>query len=134
MSQNKINDQKPVESVQQPVEVSTPENKVETQNDVVKAEKQTEKQLKQQERVWLTINSTANDSSKVTVGVNGYAYRINRDEPALVPKAVVEVLKLASEDQAYTNRQENGQIKVGFKNVRRFSFTVEPMDAHPLPK
>ncbi|MBO6170641.1 MAG: hypothetical protein J6N67_00560 [Desulfovibrio sp.] len=96
---------------------------------VVKAEKATERQLKRQERVWLTINSTENDSTAVMVGVNGYAYRIKRDKPCLVPVAVVEALKLASYDVPKVERLPNGMERTTFKHVNRFAFSVEPEGA-----
>jgi len=137
MSQNqKINEPKkeetaPVNSAE-PVLEQAP--KKESTSDVVKAEARAAKQLKEQKRVWLTINSTENDSSKVMIGVNGHAYRINRDEPAFVPVAVVEALKLASQPKAMTETLPNGQIKVTYKDVRRFSFTVEDENAYPKPQ
>jgi len=137
MSQNqKINEPKKDEATpvnpQEPVLEQAP--KKETASDVVKAEARAAKQLKEQKRVWLTINSTENDSSKVMIGVNGHAYRINRDVPAFVPVAVVEALKLASQPKATTETLPNGQIKVTYKDVRRFSFTVENADAYPQPQ
>lgn len=91
----------------------------------VREEKRAMHQLRQQEKVVLTINSQPNDSTPVMVSVNGYAYRINRDEPVLVPRAVAEMLKLAVMDVPQVVRQDNGQEKTVFRHVNRFSFSVE---------
>lgn len=83
-------------------------------------EKRAMHQLRQQEKVLLTINSTP-----VMVSVNGYAYRINRDEPVLVPRAVAEALKLAIIEVPQVKREANGQERTVFRHVNRFSFSVE---------
>jgi len=83
-------------------------------------------QLKEQEKVWLTINSSGNDSSAVTVGVNGCAFRILRDKRALVPVSVAKALSDAAYQKAVIKRLPNGQVQTEFKKVQRFSFTVEP--------
>ena len=74
-------------------------------------EKRAMHQLRQQEKVLLTINS--------------YAYRINRDEPVLVPRAVAEALKLAIMEVPQVKREANGQERTVFRHVNRFSFSVE---------
>ncbi|WP_297215346.1 hypothetical protein [uncultured Desulfovibrio sp.] len=91
----------------------------------VREEKRAMHQLRQQEKVLLTINSQPNDSTPVMVSVNGYAYRIKRDEPVLVPRAVAEMLKLAVMDVPQVVHQDNGQEKTVFRHVNRFSFSVE---------
>lgn len=88
-------------------------------------EKRAMHQLRQQEKVLLTINSEPNDSTPVMVSVNGYAYRINRDEPVLVPRAVAEALKLAIMEVPQVKRDPNGQERTVFRHVNRFSFSVE---------
>ena len=86
------------------------------------------RQLRGQKKIWLTINSTPDDSTAVMVGVNGYAYRIKRDRRALVPEAVGEVLKLSAMDVPVVERLPNGQNRTTFKHVNRFSFSVEPAE------
>lgn len=87
-------------------------------------EKRAVHQLRQQKKVLLTINSEPNDSTPVMVSVNGYAYRINRDEPVLVPRAVAEALKLAIMEVPQVKREANGQERTEFRHVNRFSFSV----------
>lgn len=87
------------------------------------------RQLRSQKKIWLTINSTPDDSTAVMVGVNGYAYRIKRDKRALVPEAVGEVLKLSAMDVPVVERLPNGQSRTTFKHVNRFSFSVSPAEA-----
>ena len=83
------------------------------------------RQLRTQDKVWLTINSSANDSTAVAVSVNGYAYRIKRDKRALVPRAVAEALKLASMDVPMVEKMPDGNQRTVFKHGNRFAFSVE---------
>ena len=59
------------------------------------------------------------------VSVNGYVYRINRDEPGLVPRAVAEALKLAIMEVPQVKREANGQERTVFRHVNRFSFSLD---------
>ncbi len=105
-------------------EVRIMQEKAEQQ--AAKEEEQARQQLRQQEKVLLTINSEAGDSTPVMVSVNGYASRIARDVPVLVPSAVAEALKLAVMDVPQVKREPNGQQTTMFRHVNRFSFTVGP--------
>lgn len=104
-------------------EVQVLQEKAEQQ--AAREEEQARQQLRQQENVLLTINSEAGDSTPVMVSVNGYAFRIARDTPVLVPRAVAEALKLAVMDVPQVIREGNGQDKTVFRHVNRFSFSIE---------
>ena len=103
---------------------ATPQEKNSGQNDIVMQERKVRAQLKKGRHIWLVIHSTPNDSSAVMISVNGYAYRIRRDEPACVPEAVVEILKLAKYRKATLIRDPNGQRRTEFRTVYRYSFSV----------
>lgn len=99
------------------------------QTAVARAEAAAARQIRGQERVWLTINSTESDSTAVMIGVNGYPFRILRDRPVLVPVSVVEALKLAAYDVPRVEKLAHGIVRTTFKHVNRFSFSVEPREA-----
>ena len=88
-------------------------------------ERQNRQTLAQQRKVRILIPSGHDEQGRcpVTVGVNGYAYLIERDKEVLVPEGVVNVLKLAKESTA-VRIEENGQIRVDFRESPRYPMQI----------
>lgn len=82
---------------------------------------------------FLIIQSGANenDTASVMIGINGYVYKIKRDEEVEVPESVINVLKDAVQQQPVQS-VVNGQMQTTFRPVKRYSFSVSdtPMQKH----
>lgn len=65
--------------------------------------------LRGQKKVKIIIPSTELEKDPVVVGLNGYVYRIKRDEPVEVPSSVLGVLMEAKITSYLQRKREDGE-------------------------
>ncbi len=81
--------------------------------------------LKKQPRVKIIIQSSERDKGPVDVAINGYAFRIKRDEEVEVPEDVLKVLDNAIMKIYDQVKREDGEgMQLVERKVKRFPYTI----------
>ncbi|MDR1685219.1 MAG: hypothetical protein LBR82_02055 [Desulfovibrio sp.] len=112
---------------QEPEKVSTP-----SEHTLHAQEQEIAQLLKGQRKVKIMIQSgrTPSEQCPVALAVNGREFLIKRDVEVEVPEAVVNVLRLAVEQQPIVDIQPStGEKNIGYKSVARFPFHILAMES-----